>query len=83
MRRKDVAMTCVSHLLMTNVMAACSTLLSFYVAKGRTVPAQYSCIMTTLQCTHKPNYHNNVNGPSSSAKSMVCMNKRGHGGTKL
>lgn len=44
---------------------------------------QYPCITASLQCAQKHNYHNNTNGPHFSAKSVACLPRRGHGGTKL
>lgn len=56
-----------------HMMAACSSLASLSLAMGRTMAAQYPFITASLQCMHKPNCHNNTNGPTFSAKSMACL----------
>lgn len=68
-------MTLVSHLLMTNMWAACTSFASLFMARGG-------------QCLHniyvkqphydahrkkKHNYHNNTNGPSFAAKSKARL----------
>ena len=81
--RKDAGMTGVTSVNDKHMMAACSSLTSLSQAIGRTMPAQYPCITASLQYAHKHNCHNYTNGPSFSAKSMACLPRRGHGGTKL